>query len=569
MALAYVLDSRRLSGRSLLLDAPGAILEVAAPSSRKSALLRDWRAAAKSLLTDLGWPCHQVVARDHGQTQLLALSAPVDGLLVATYLAEFAWEWALAKSSKRRDSILLQARVELLSRYARRANPRLLALQKIAQIENAQLLFGDDDVSVGEGGQTQTYPLDRIPLANSIDWPTTGHKIPTALVTGTNGKTTTVRLLAAMCRAAGLVTGMSSTEDVRLDDEIIATGDYSGPGGARMVLRHAKVQAAVLEIARGGLLRRGIAVQHADVGVITNIGDDHLDENGIHTLTQMASAKALIVKGLHDSAPIVLNADDRYCVALARKMTHPIIWFTRQAKNARRLLASDKKSSIYFADVANGIFQQRVGSRWQTLIKISDIYLADPAASGDYVSHNLENALAAIAAAKAMKIANAAIAKALRSFGRNVHDNLGRMNVLKIRGAMVVVDFAHNTEGLQAVFAATENWPRKRLLVAFGQSGDRAQRLTASMCKAVAAAHPQKILIKEMPDYYRGKKPGELPAQIARELRAQGIAKSALQKVGTDVECTTTALDWLQPGDLAVLFIHAQTDEVMALLRGA
>src|SRR5690606_37562441 len=208
------------------------------------------------------------------------------------------------------------------------ASPALVALQAAATAHGLPCLPDDDEVSVGGGTGSRTWPVDALPDAVAVDWPAL-HAIPTALVTGSNGKTTTVRLLAAMARAHGWHTAHSCTDGVFFDGQPLESGDYSGPTVARTALRQPEAQAAVLETARGGMLRRGLALCHADVAVVTNVSADHFGEYGIHDLDDLAAAKLTVARAIGGDGLLVLNADDVVLCRQAQALECPKGWFAQ------------------------------------------------------------------------------------------------------------------------------------------------------------------------------------------------------------------------------------------------
>ena len=199
-------------------------------------------------------------------------------------------------------------------------------MRNAARRHGVTFLHGEELVSVGSGRGVRVWPEQDLPDPAAVDWSAV-FDVPTALVTGSNGKTTVVRLLAAMASAAGRVAGLSSTDAVRVGDRTVDQDDYSGPSGARLLLRQPDVEVAVLETARGGLLRRGLAVQRADVAVVTNIADDHLGEFGVETLEALAETKLLVARALGGDGRLVLNADDPVLVPAAARLAAPIAWF--------------------------------------------------------------------------------------------------------------------------------------------------------------------------------------------------------------------------------------------------
>ncbi len=560
MGLPYVRDSRRLTGVSLLLDTPGALLEVEPPAASAAPLLKRWRREAALLARLLGWRDSVVVARALPPSALCALSAPVDQLLTATFVAEYAWELALA-------DVLGEpapARTRILERLARRARernrPALRRLFDEAQRHRAQVLIGDGDISFGEAEAAVVYDQDAVPADAMLDWPRLRHRVPTALVTGTNGKTTTTRLLARILAEAGHAVGFCCTDSVEVAGEVLDRDDYSGPGGTRRVLRHPRTAAAVLEVARGGLLRRGLAVRDANVAVITNIARDHLHDMGIHTLAQMAEVKFLVAKGLAPRAPLVTNLEDPHCRAEAARLGRPVWWFALEPAARRR---APKAAPIAgFATVRDGVLVLEGDARRIRVLPVTDIALAD----GGHARHNVANALAATAAAFVLKTPLAAIRRALIAFGRDPADNRGRNNRYRIDGATVIADFGHNVDSLTAVFEGARAQRTARLAISLGQAGDRDDDAIRALGAIAAAERPDLLVLKDMEKYRRGRAPGEIPRLLREGAVAAGLADAAIVDVGSDREALDRVLGWLSPGDLAVLFVHSEADAVLGEL---
>jgi UDP-N-acetylmuramyl tripeptide synthase len=555
-----LIDSRRLTGASMLLSRPGAILETRLPEARKRRLMRRWAEYVEHLYAGLGWLDEELVHRDQGPTQMLAATAPIDALLAATFVLEQALWFALRDPIRPTAAEFAQALDELDSRVVRRVDARLCALVRAAARHDAQLLLGERDLSVGVGADAVVWPDDELPLPEDVNWIQRSARLPVVLVTGTNGKTTTSRLLARMLTEAGHVVGFSCTDYVQVGAQILDRDDYSGPTGARMVLRHPEVTAAVLETARGGLLRRGIQVNSADVAVVTNVAADHLGDGGIHTLEQLAEAKFSLVRGLRPDAPLVVNAEDRHCTRHARRLERPLYWFAR--KRPPRALLRGKAAAVALLYVESGWVVVEQAEHTRKLLQVA----AMPLAFAGSARHNVANALAATAAALALGIADCAIVRALSSFGENYLDNPGRANLFAIDGALVLADYGHNPEGLAAIFRISAALPHRRLLISFGQAGDRSDQDMHDLADQVAAQQPDRILIKDIQSMLRGRQAGEIPTILSRQLQRKSIGASQIEVLDGDRAALDRTLQWLQDGDLAVLFVHADSAEVLAEL---
>ncbi len=386
------------------------------------------------------------------------------------------------------------------------------------------------------------------------------HDIPVALVTGTNGKTTTVRLLAAICRAAGLVPGISSTDWIAAGDDVLDRGDYSGPGGARQVLRDRRVEVGVLETARGGMLRRGLAVERADVAAVTNVAEDHLGEFGVHDLDALAQCKFVVARAARH---LVLNADDPVVRRHGERLEIPTTWFSLDPEDP-------------FVQASPGGRRLGVRARARPLVLASEgrkVALAEvaevPIALGGAARHNIANALAAIGVAHQLGLGAKAIGEGLRRFESTTESNPGRLNEFEIDGVRIFLDFAHNPHGVEALLEMAAALPARRRLVTIGQAGDRDDDSIRELAAATWRTTPDRVLIKAMKDYVRGREEGEVAGMLEAELRRLGAGDAQLAHTGSEVETARAALDWAEPGDLVLLIVHSHRDEVTAFLESA
>src|SRR5690606_12517647 len=323
------------------------------------------------------------------------------------------------------------------------ASPALVALQAAATAHGLPCLPDDDEVSVGGGTGSRTWPVDALPDAVAVDWPAL-HAIPTALVTGSNGKTTTVRLLAAMARAHGWHTAHSCTDGVFFDGQPLESGDYSGPTGARTALRQPEAQAAVLETARGGMLRRGLALCHADVAVVTNVSADHFGEYGIHDLDDLAAAKVTAARAIGGDGLLVLNGEAAGLCGQAEALACPTGWSTRDFDPPPWVVAQ-REAGGATGGARDGHLRLSLAGVEHDLGAID----AMPLTLGGRADYNVANAAAAALAAAAMDIPAPVIAGTLARFGSGHGDNPGRLQHWRLGALHVYVDYAHTPDGLQ------------------------------------------------------------------------------------------------------------------------
>ncbi|MDX1380743.1 MAG: Mur ligase family protein [Xanthomonadales bacterium] len=562
-----LLDSRRLTGANLFWDRPSAILDVAIDGPA-GPVVEAWQAAAASLLDAVGHPDEETRHRLYAGGANLLISAPIDALYSMCELNEVAWGCALHAHGPGAAPDLAEEVPRLTRLFDEERNSRLLALQAAAREHEVPFLWDDDEVSVGYGRSVRVWKPDALPAVEAVDWGSVG-TIPVALVTGTNGKSTTVRMAASILRAAGHRAGLTSTDFIRVGDRMIDTGDYSGTGGARMLLRQPDVEMAVLEVARGGLLRRGLGVERANVAVITNVAADHLGEYGIHSVPELIPAKFIVRRALTADDLLLLNADDEGVAAYAESLGDDLVaeigWFSLDAGNprVRRTLAQGGRAC--FLD--DGWLMRAADGQARRVVAVDAL----PAALGGIVRHNVANALAAMGIAGAFGIGDRAIAAGLAAFRGDERDNPGRGNWFEhaVDGGpiRIVVDFAHNAHGLKALAEAVRQVPAERVVLLMGQAGDRMDRDVADLVAAGCEMHPDRLLVAELPGYERGRATGEMPALIRRCALENGVADERIELFDGPREATRDALAQARPGDLLVLLALTQRQEALELVR--
>jgi UDP-N-acetylmuramyl tripeptide synthase len=545
---------------------------------RDPATLVAWLARVAEARAELRWPDAPARAVAHAGGASLAFAAPCDQLFTATEVNE----WALAASIAERDPSQTAALVAALAaeqpeeteppaleaaaallrlrrRAAREANPRLRVLIDAARSRNLPWLLDDDALTLGAGAGGHSWPLAELPGSEAVDWSSL-RPIPTALVTGTNGKTTVVRLLAACVQAAGWATGYCCTDGVVVAGQALGSGDYSGPAGARRVLRDARAEAAVLETARGGILRRGLAVARADVAVITSIAADHFGEYGVHDLEALADVKLAVARALGGEGLLVVNADDALLARRAPGSGKPLGWFAQDAD--RPLLAAHRAAGGATAGARAGrLVLSRAGAEHDL-----GAIAAMPLAAGGHSHFNVANLATAALAAAGLGIAPATIAAVFGSFGANPEDNAGRLMRYELGGLNLIVDFAHNPAALAGLadFAQHLRGPG-RLALLLGQAGNREDADIDRLAAVAAAARPDLVVVKELGGYLRGRGSGEVPALLRGALGRAGVAGASIADAPDEDRAVRAALAWARAGDVLVLPLHSRDGRGHAL----
>ena len=546
------LDARRLTGPSLLFDDPAAVLDVRCRSDDGERFVPAWRDAVARMLAEFPWP-----AARFGDVRLttgisVGFTAPIDALYAATAINEWAFGAAVAGLAGGDPPDFEAGLQDAKTALAEEARPGLLALQRAARQHRVTMLWDDDAVSLGLGRHSRTWPAASLPAADALEWGDYAD-VPIGLVTGTNGKTTTVRLAQHICRGAGLSVGLSSTDWIAVNDRIIDRDDWSGPGGARTVLREADVDVAILETARGGLLRRGLGVERADVALITNIAEDHLGDFGSETIDELLAIKWVVSRPVRGRGRLVLNADDDRLVARAADYDGDVVWFSLDA--ASPVVGAHTGTVFVLHD---GVLRRRDGSDDVALVDVADV----PVTMHGAALHNVANALAAAALTHCLGIDDAAIGEGLATMA--VDANPGRGNLYEVDGFTVLVDFAHNPHAIRALFSMAAALPANRRALCFGHAGDRPDALLREMARDAAAIGLDRVVISELADYYRGRGPGEVHAVLRDELIRCGIRDSDVLHFDTEVESFRNALDWAGPGDLVIMLALADADGIRA-----
>ena len=559
-------------------------------------MLTDWRARVERARAHLGWRTPGLVARAHASGVSLALAAPCDQLFVATEINE----WALCATLAARDpactaafeAALLAEVLEdaadpatvippvleesrALARFAtlaaREAQPRLMALLAAAGERGLPHVLDATVLTLGAGSGGRDFALQQLPAPDAVPWHEL-HDIPTAIVTGSNGKTTTVRLLAACARAHGWPSAFCCTDGVFFENAAAVSGDYSGPEGARLVMRERRAYAAIIETARGGILRRGLAISQARVAVVTNVSADHFGEYGIDDLAGLADVKLALAGVVTPAGLLVLNAEDAQLAAKAPHLAQrfgrcpPLGWFALDADHVS--LRAHRLHGGATCGVRDGRLQLHRSGRDHDLGSVA----AMPLTVEGSASYNIANLAAAALAGSALGIPTAVMAAVFARFGAHAGDNLGRMMRFERDGVRILVDYAHNPEGMQGLLRVANylRRPGGRLGTVLGQAGNRRNSEIEALARCVVEFRPDLVVVKEDETYLRGRAPGEVPRLIHATLRSAGLPDAALPVRMSELEAVHCALDWARPGDVLALPVHAPATRaaILALLGG-
>lgn len=380
-------------------------------------------------------------------------------------------------------------------------------------------------------------------------------RIPVLAVTGTNGKTTTVRCIAHILKGMGHTVGVTCTDGIYVDGQRVDTGDCSGPKSARLVLSHPLVDAAVLETARGGILREGLGFDQCDVAVVTNIADgDHLGMAGIETADQLADVKETIVRAVAPTGAAVLNAADPLCVRMAKRCPGGVVYFARQFDHP--VLVAHRNAGGRFASVCDGWLVVGHGERLERLVPVDAI----PLTHGGRVGFEVDNVLAAAAACWSVGVPKELISSRLGSFRGDVGTVPGRFNVITHGRSTIILDYGHNASALLALVDAISALPHQSRSIVYTPAGDR-RDIDIFEQAAIIGNEFDRVYIYE-DKCMRGRADGEVIRLMRQGLAATRRVRQVIEARG-EFGAIQTALDGLRPGDLLL----CQVDQVEEALE--
>jgi cyanophycin synthetase len=384
--------------------------------------------------------------------------------------------------------------------------------------------------------------------------PGSKYDIPIVAVTGTNGKTTTVRLISHILGLNGKNVGMTSTDGIVIGNNAIIEGDYSGPEGAKIVLMDASVDHAVFEVARGGIIRRGLGYEESDVAVITNITRDHLGEGGINTLEDLTRLKGTLLEAVKQTGYAVLNADDELVLTLKGQTKGQVILFSIKHDNPELLKHLADGNTI--VTLVDGSLIIQKGSLVSTVAKVIEI----PITFGGNALFNVSNTLAAVAATYALGLNEKQIRAGVISFSPSIGQSPGRMNIIDMGNFKVMIDYSHNIGAVKATgqmlpFIA----PGKKIRMAVG-TGNRRNRDIIDFGESLGEFYDYVVITDTDP---RDRAPGETCELVQEGLIKGGYAKENIAIILDGREATRKALKMASDGDIVVL----QADDIQQVIQ--
>ena len=465
--------------------------------------------------------------------------------LAAAVLREIAGAAGTARLGVRARPAHDPSRLVLAYPWRRRGPAEALAVGVAAVLEGLAA-GGDRSVLVADAvGAVREAPVG---AAASVRRP----GVPTVGVTGTNGKTTTSRLIAHLGRTAGRSVAWTSTDGVYLDGVALERGDWSGPGGAALALDQPGIGLAVLETARGGILLRGMAVAALDVGVVTNVAADHLGLQDIHTVDELAEVKAVVARVVKPGGWVVLNGDDPRVLAMrSLSRGRPFVFSLDPHSPGLRVALDAGGRGATVADGALCLVERH--GDLEALVSVLDV----PLTLSGLSPHNTANALAALCAGLALGLPREAVVEGLRSFEPDTALNPGRMNLWDLDGVVVIVDLAHNEDGLRALLQVARGLvqPDGAVRLVAGTAGDRTDEILTGIGH-IAVHGASDVVVADKPSYLRDRDPAEL-----HQLISTG-AGQPLERFPDELSAVNALIGRATSGDVVAVMCHEQLEEI-------
>ncbi len=542
----------RITGLHLILDDTGAAAWFDLDQGD------DWTVLGPPVLERIRRGCEQAgfgetpVIEHHFKGGLaLALKAEPDAL----YTMCAVLEWATSEDDEAGelwDAILNEKQTE--------ERPRLNACHAWARAHGAPAFDDEDAFTLGLGKHSTSWSLDELPSDDELA-ACEAKTIPLAYLTGTNGKTTTTRMVARIAQTNGHTPGNTSSDGIIVNGKPIEEGDWTGPGAARMVLRHPEVDIALLETARGGLMRRGLVQPDADVALVTNISADHLGQWGLTDVHALADAKLVVARAVKPGGKIVLNRD---CPILASafermdsafKANRDVLWFSTESEASRAGLAG-------WLDGDDLVLRMPNADDFR--IPVRDI----PLTLGGAALHNIQNALAAALVARALGFTCENIHKGLASLLPNVEDSRGRSNLYEVDNKYLLLDFAHNPGGLKMMAELSRRWPQGGRYFLMGQAGDRNHELVAELAEEAVAIGLDGVVVKNLPGHAYERDPNEVAQCQVDALYKAGQKEGTVTHIPDEVEAAEALIDMATDQSLIFLIAHENVNGIMDMLKG-
>jgi UDP-N-acetylmuramate-alanine ligase len=552
---------RVLAGTNMYFNTVGAILEMATTDARKSEFVAAYATELRKVLDALGWDDVAIHQNEYSRGLIFAIPTEFDYTYAGCKILSVTFD-LVAASFNEQPELDFAAEIDYLDYVL--SKERYMTLRNIyneAQARSLNVYFYDDIITIGSGKGAFSANIDEIGFAD-VPWEQI-YEIPSVMVTGTNGKTTTVRLTSFISQHAGKVVGYCSTDWVMIGEQIVSQGDLSGPNGNRTVMTNPAVDVAVLEVARGGIVKRGLATSHVNAAVVMNVSEDHLGMNGIDSVHDLARAKFTVQNAVRPGGHHVINLDDSESHQFIAKLSEGRAFISQKLSEAE-IKQFMQHPEDYACFVENGAFVVLKDSHKTVIAMVNQVELT----YNGVAKHNIENVLAAICLSLELGRSYAEITSGLLAFESAIH-NHGRFNLFEVDGAKLLIDYGHNVASVDSIlkFARSIATANSRITVLLGFSGDR-KFLIDSIAKSVVKYDVDHVILKMFTSHLRGAEVGELANLLQERLIKRGYPQhNILATVETEMEALNLVLARMQPEGIYILFCQDEAAEVIAAIK--
>lgn len=433
----------------------------------------------------------------------------------------------------------------------------------MAQKRNVNFFVFRDNLYIGSGVKRFCIAVKDLKSVNDIPWDIV-LDIPILLITGTNGKTTTTRLVDFICRNSGLKTGECDSDFVMINGKITDEGDLSGPTGHQLVLMNPEVEVAVLEVARGGLVKRGLLPNYAVAATVTNIANDHIGHSGIENQTDLAELKGVVFSGLKENGNAIINLDDENITKLNVLGKKSYISTKLNDNEISKYLINDN----FVVFIENDTIVLKTKTKRIELNNLKDV----PLTVNGLAKYNYENILHAVGLCLSLGLSTENISVGLKKFGSDDKSNFGRWNYYKSdKFGHMVVDTAHNPAGLSLVLKLAKDFKalhnlNGRIGLMYGITGDR-RAMAPELSKIIVENNIDHLVIKEILTAMRGSEVGEMPLVFKNELLRQGFPENRIDIYPSELDNAKFIINQSKPDDIYILCVHELVHEVIDLLK--
>ena len=550
---------RVLAGDNIFFAGVGAIMELATRDGRVFALA--YEEMLHKVLAAVGWQEVTVFKKIYPYGVIFALATEYDLTYAGCRVLAITFDLVAAKFQQLQLPAFA-AEVDYLAYVIEQE--RFLTLRNIyqeAKKRGLNVYLLESTLSLGSGRGVYSANINEISFSD-VPWEQS-YEIPSVIVTGTNGKTTTVRLTSFISQYAGKVVGYCSTDGAVVAGEIVATGDLSGPSGNRTVMTNPAVEVAVLEVARGGLVKRGLATSSVSAAVVINVSEDHLGVNGIESVLDLARTKFIVHNAIRQGGQSIINLDDELSLQFMAQLSHPKAVISQKLSESAVLayLSNPADYAAYVADQAFYVY--RAGQKHF----IAPLNAVDLTYKG-LAQHNIENVLIAICLSIELGRTYVEIQAGLLAFINDEH-NLGRFNFFAVHQSKILVDYGHNLAAIEQMlkFARSIASAKTKITLLLGFSGDR-KFMIDNIAQSVVKHNIDYVILKLFANHLRGAESGEVAQLMEQRLIKQGFnGANIIATVATEMEALELVLTQLEAEHIYILLCQDDAAGVIAKIK--